>query len=38
MLFMIIPSIADMALATVASVGVIVMFFDITSTKKQKVA
>lgn len=38
MLFMIIPSIADMALASVVSLGLVVMYFDLTSTKKHKTA
>lgn len=38
MLFMIIPSIADMALASIVSLGVVVMFFDIAASRKQKIA
>lgn len=38
MLFMIIPSIADVALASIVSIGLVVMYFDITASKKQKLA
>lgn len=38
MLFMIIPSVADMILASVICSGLVVMYFDVTSKRKQKTA
>lgn len=38
MLFMIVPSIADVALASVIGLGMLVVAFDLTKNRKQKAA